>query len=152
MAKKLNFTFKEFFNSDEAKKRGINNTTINPEYLTNWMNLVVFCLQPIRDKLGKPVNITSGFRSPDLVNVLKSSKTGHPQGCCADLSVKGMSKQELFNFIKDMIKNKEIEVDQLILEYDNNCVHIGYRTTTNRNQVLTRTKVNGKYKYENSPF
>ena len=26
MAKKLNFTFKEFFNSDEAKKRGINNT------------------------------------------------------------------------------------------------------------------------------
>lgn len=149
MAKKLNFTYKEFFKSDEAKRRNIDNTTTNPEYLTNWMNLVVFCLQPIRNKLNKPINITGAFRSSKLVDALKSSKTGHPQGQCADLSVDGMSKKELFDFIKDMIKNKEIEVDQLILELDSNCVHIGYKTTVNRNQVLIRTKVNGKYKYEN---
>ena len=42
MSKKLNFTFQEFFNSDIAKINNIDNTTCNPIYLTNWMNLVVY--------------------------------------------------------------------------------------------------------------
>ncbi len=149
MAKKLNFTFQECFKSDIAKAYGINNTTSNPEYLNNWMNLVVYCLQPIRDKLGKPMNITGAFRSPKLVEKLKSSTTGHPQCQCADLSVNGMTQEQLFNFIKDMYKNGEIEYDQLIWEKDSNCVHIGYKTTVNRHQTMIRDKINGKYIYTN---
>ena len=51
MGKILNFTFEEFFNSDIAKAKGINNTTSNPKHLNNWMNLVHFVLQPIRNKV-----------------------------------------------------------------------------------------------------
>lgn len=149
MSKKLNFTFQEFFNSDIAKINNIDNTTCNPIYLTNWMNLVVYCLQPIRDKLGKPITITGAYRSPKLVEKLKSSTTGHPQGQCADLAVTGLSQENLFNFIIEMYKNKEIEYDQLIWEKDSNCVHIGYKTSGNRCQTMVRDKINGKYIYTN---
>lgn len=149
MTKKLNFTFQEFFNSDIAKKYGINNTTTNPVHLTNWMNLVVFCLQPIRNKLGKPINITGAFRSTALVKKLNSATTGHPDGECADMTVNGMTQKALFYFIIDMYKNGEIEYDQLIWEQDSNCVHIGYRLSGNRKQTMIRKIVNGKYVYEN---
>lgn len=154
MSKKLNFTFEEFFKSDIAKKNNINNTTSNPKHLNNWMNLVVFCLQPIRDKLvsskkSSCLNITGAFRSPQLVKFLGSETTGHPDGECADLSAPNMTQLDLFHFIIKMIKNNEIEVDQLIYEYDTNCVHIGYRTTSNRHQIMTRKIVNGKYIYTN---
>ena len=56
------------------------------------MNLVHFVLQPIRDKvvsskLGTCLRIVGAYRSPKLVLVLGSAKTGHPDGECADLVV-----------------------------------------------------------------
>ena len=154
MGKILNFTFEEFFNSDIAKAKGINNTTSNPKHLNNWMNLVHFVLQPIRNKvvsskLGTCLKVVGAYRSPKLVLALGSAKTGHPDGECADLVVPGITQEKLFNFIIDMYKNKEIEYDQLIWEKDSNCVHIGYRGTQNRKQTMIRTKVGGKYHYEN---
>ena len=153
MGKRLNFTFEEFFKSDEAKKLGLDNTTKNPTYLNNWMNLVHFVLQPVRDKIvknkiGSCLIICGAFRCPELVRIKGWSKTGHPQGECADLKVPQVSSEKLFYFIKDMIVKKEIDVDQLIWEKDSNCVHVGYRGTSNRNQVMIRTIINGKFDYK----
>ena len=93
--------------------------------------------------------LTGADRSPKLVEKLKSSTTGHPQGQCADLAVTGLSQENLFNFIIEMYKNKEIEYDQLIWEKDSNCVHIGYKTSGNRCQTMVRDKINGRYIYTN---
>lgn len=133
----LNFTMSELIHSDIAIKHNINNMPdINS--LDNMLNLIVYCLQPIRDKLGKPITITSGYRCSRLVEILKSSKTGHPQGQCADLKVNGMTQQSLFDFIR----KSGIEYDQLILEdnADGYCVHIGYRKGNNRRETLLRDR------------
>lgn len=143
------FTFYECFNSDKAKENNIDNRTNDARILTNWMNLVIFCLNPIRIKLNKALNITAGYRCPKLVELLKSAATGHPDGECADLDVPGMNKLMLFNFIKDMAEHGEIEYDQLILEYnaDGMCVHIGFRKGANRKQTLIRKIVGNKFVY-----
>ena len=64
----LNFTISELIKSDTAIKNNINNMPdINS--LDNLLDLIFYCLQPIRDKIKKPMIITSGFRS-NLVNKL----------------------------------------------------------------------------------
>ena len=57
----LNFTISELIKSDTAAKYNINNM---PDIysLDNMLNLIWYCLQPLRDKLGKPIIITNGFR------------------------------------------------------------------------------------------
>ena len=138
---KLNFTISELIHSDTAIKYNIVNM---PDIysLDNMLDLIWFCLQPIRNKLGKPIIITNGFRSFALWNKLKDlglnpSKTSqHLKGQAADLIVKGMTQEALFNFIKDC----GVEFDQLIWEQDNNCVHISYVKGNNRKQILIRDK------------
>lgn len=143
------FDFYECFKSDTAKAHGIDNRTSDARILTNWMNLVIFCLNPIRIKLNRILNVTAGYRCLKLVEILKSAATGHPDGECADLDAPGMTKVELFNFIHQMAKNCEIEYDQLILEYnaDGLCVHVGFRKGGNRHQTLVRKIINGKFVY-----
>lgn len=142
----LNFLISELIRSDTAIKYNINNMPdINS--LDNMLQLIIFCLQPLRDKLKKPIIITNGFRSAALWTKLKElglnpSKTSqHLKGQAVDLKVAGMTQQQLFNFIKA----SGIEFDQLIWEQDSNCVHLSYIKGHNRKEVLIRD-INGHYK------
>lgn len=127
----LNFSIKELIHSDNAIKSGIDNTP-NIEQIDNLLNLIFYCLQPIRDKLKKPMIITSGFRNPK-VNFLAGGKTNseHLEGKAADFIVKGMTPNQIIDFI---VKSG-IEYDQLINEY-NKWVHISFNKGHNRKQVL----------------
>lgn len=137
----LNFTISELIKSDTAARYNINNM---PDIysLDNMLNLIWYCLQPLRDKLGKPIIITNGFRCFALWKKLNDlglnpSKTSqHLKGQAADLVVNGMTQEALFNFIK----KSGIEFDQLIWEQDNNCVHISFVKGKNRKQILIRDK------------
>lgn len=137
----LNFTISELIKSDTAAKYNINNM---PDIysLDNMLNLIWYCLQPLRNKLGKPIIITNGFRCFALWKKLDElgfnpSKTSqHLKGQAADLIVNGMTQEALFNFIK----KANVEFDQLIWEQDNNCVHISFVKGKNRKQVLIRDK------------
>lgn len=144
---KLYFDFYEMFHSDTAEKFGWDNTTNNPDILTNIMNLIYYVLNPLREKLGKPIYIESGYRCEKLRAYLGGARTGHPEGMCADLKVKGMTQLALFEFIR----KSGIEYDQLIIEYNGDkgvCIHIGYNKGNNRKQTLVRTINNGKYVYK----
>jgi hypothetical protein len=150
MAEKLYFNFmQDMFNSATAKANGINNTTSDPRILTNLLNLIWYCLNPLRVWLKLPVTVECAYRCPDLNTLLKGAKTGHPEGYCADIKVNGWSQERLFYKIIDAIKLGIIEVDQLIWEKDSNCVHIGYRLGNNRHEILIRTydSKNKKYVY-----
>ncbi|MBR2526615.1 peptidase M15 [bacterium] len=125
----LNFSITELVHSDNAIKSGIDNTP-NIEQVDNLLNLIFYCLQPIRDKLKKPMIITSGFRNLK-VNFLAGGKANsqHLEGKAADFIVKGMFPSQIIDFI---VKSG-IEYDQLINEY-NKWVHISFNKGKNRKQ------------------
>lgn len=135
-----NFNLEEFIYSETAERYGIDNTP-SEEIKNNINELVVNVMQPIRDKYGKPIIINSGYRCPELNKKVGGSKTSrHLSGYACDFETKSGQNAELFNMIKEMIDNGEIEVDQLIWEYGTrknpNWIHIGLHENKMRNQIL----------------
>jgi uncharacterized protein YcbK (DUF882 family) len=123
-----NFSLEEFTRSDTAVKLGIKNEP-GTEEIANLKNLCERVLQPIRDKVGRTIRISSGFRCPTLnraVGGVESSQ--HVKGEAADITADGMAPRELYNFI---VKSG-IEYDQIILY--STMVHISRKR--NRMQQL----------------
>ncbi len=109
--------------------------------------LVNGLLQPLRDKWGKPINVTSGFRS-SAVNKEQGGSikplSQHCKGEAADLETD--DNAHLFHLICE-----HFDFDQLIWESGNDLqpdwVHVSYKTKGNRKQVLRMTVVKGKKRY-----
>ena len=130
---KLNFTMSELLHSDVAKQYNISNIPSSAE-LDNLLTLIVECLQPIRDYIGKPMIISSGFRSVRLnahpkINGVKNSQ--HTTGQAVDFTIKGLSPK----MVVKLVEESGVEFDQLINEY-NLWTHISYCKGKNRKQVL----------------
>lgn len=59
-------------------------------------------LQVIRDLLGKPIIITSGYRTPEHNKAVGGEPNSfHLKGMAADIVVPGMSAKEVQNFLKN---------------------------------------------------
>ncbi len=128
---KLNFSFSELINSEIAKKNKINNIP-DISSMDNILNLIVFCLQPIRNLINKPMIVTSGFRCENVNKIVGgSSNSQHKTGQAVDFIIKDMIPSAII----DIILNSNIEFDQLINEY-NKWVHISFNKANNRKQVL----------------
>jgi len=130
MATKLsqNFSLEEMIASSTASAKKIDNTP-TPEVKANLERLCKTVLQPIRNKYGKAITVTSGYRCPKLNAAVGGVKTSqHLTGCAADIKCTATSKATLFNLIKGMIEKGEIKVGQLIWEYgtkkEPNWIHI----------------------------
>jgi uncharacterized protein YcbK (DUF882 family) len=137
----LNFTISELVASDTATRNNIKNVPDNAE-LDNLLKLIVFCLQPIRDKLGKPMVVTSGYRCSRLNTLLNGSATSdHCYGRACDFVVNGMSVADVVKFIR----NSGVPFKQLIEEHSGSTVwvHISYDPNNLKKQVLKYE--NGKY-------
>lgn len=104
--------------------------------------LAVNVLQPLREAIGKPIVVSSGYRS-DAVNraVGGTATSQHRFGEAADITVPGMSAQELARKIVDL----RLPFDQVIQEFGR-WVHVSYGPR-NRRQVLTAVTRNGKTQY-----
>lgn len=125
------FTLDELVRSPTAAERGIDNTP-GPEALANLQRLSRF-LDAVRTLLGKPVLISSAYRSPALNKAVGGSNTSaHLSGLAADIKVAGMTPAELARRIVD----SDLEFDQVILEFDR-WVHVGLASGSLRRQVLT---------------
>ena len=127
----LNFSMSELTRSDTAVKYNINNMPdINS--MDCMLDLIYFVLQPLRDKLKKPIKISSGFRNSEVNKLVGGVGTSqHCKGQAADIIVSGMTVNNLINFIK----SSGIEYDQLINEYDR-WVHISFVRNKNRKQCF----------------
>jgi len=137
-----NFALDEFTRSDTAVSRNIINAPNNIE-VANLLDLVNEVLQPLRDKLNKPIAINSGFRSEALNKAIGGvNRSQHSKGEAADIVVKDMSPKELFDFIRFNIQ----QYDQLIEEPG--WVHVSYARGRNRKQLLKAVRTaSGKMNY-----
>ena len=130
------FTFNELYHSDTAIKHGIDNTP-TPEARLNLLKLRENILNPAREKLGSAIWINSGYRSPELnshPDIKGSSTSDHMTGCAADLDTHSKKKnQELFAILVEMGN-----FDQLIWENGGEWIHVSYRQSGNRGQILAQ--------------
>lgn len=105
--------------------------------IINLTSLCLNCLQPLRDGLGKPVTITSGYRTPEhnkKVGGVPNSQ--HLYGQAADIKVKGWNPRALLEVIHQL----SIPYDQIIV-YPT-FIHISYdHFRFNRNQVIYKDNV-----------
>lgn len=129
-----NFTLEELIRSATATKMGINNTPGSAEKMS-LIKLAKEILQPLRDKMGVPITVTSGYRCPKLNKAVGGVSTSqHLRGEAADIKCKDVKK--LFDTAREMMTKGEIKVGQLIDEKKYSWVHISLPTSRHLNQVL----------------
>jgi len=127
-----NFSLDEFVFSHAAIRHNIDMTP--PEYVVeNLTRLVENILQPLRDGIGAPVKVTSGYRPLQLNRIIGSKDTSaHVHGCAADIKVKGKTPLEIAQFIEEHFL---YYVDQVIHEFGV-WVHVGIAQHS-RHEMLT---------------
>lgn len=137
------FTLEELFHSDKAVSMGLNNdprnilSVNNSEIIiTNITRLVVEVLDPARELLGKPISVSSGYRSEKLNKAVGGANTSqHLLGEATDITC--YNNKYLFDIIK-----QNLIFDQLILEESTingkkvEWVHVSYRKGKNRKQAF----------------
>ena len=123
-----NLSLAEATKSITAKRLGIDNTP--DEWVTeNLKQIAVNVFQPIRDALGCPIHVSSGYRSADLNTAIGGSRRSqHVEGRALDLDAdvfRGCTNSEIFNYVRE-----NLEFDQLIWEFgdeDNpDWVHVSF--------------------------
>lgn len=136
------FSLKELTDSDKARELKLDNTA-SPKIVNN-LCVLASTLEDVRKLLGKPITISSGYRSPSVNKAVGGSvNSAHVQGLAADIKVSGMTPYEVACIIRD----SGIVVDQLICEPT--WVHIGLSLGAPRQQYLTMKRKNGKVVYLN---
>ena len=140
-----NFTLEELTRSDTATRLGIDEQFApSQEIIANLTALCENVLEPLLEKLGKAIHITSGYRCERVNKAIGGAKTSqHVQGEAADFHVDGMSVNELYQFVKET----DIKYSQLINEFSpTGWVHCSYDRSI-RHENLIAIKVNGKTVY-----
>ena len=121
---KIYFTIQELTASATAKKLKIDNTPT--EEIKKHLQELIDFLNPIREKWGSGIRVSSGFRCKKLNDAVKGSPTSvHQIGYAADLIPVNGKMQEFKKFIQEYLKDKKF--DQCILEKSGGqqWVHIG---------------------------
>lgn len=144
-----NLTLAEVTRSETAKRKGVSNMP-TPEHIENFKLLAAKVFQPIREHFGKPIHISSGYRSAALNKAIGGAASSqHCTGEAIDIDMDGTSitNAQIFNYIKD-----NLEFDQLIWEFGTKTnpdwVHVSYESTgKQRKQILVASKVGGKTVY-----
>jgi zinc D-Ala-D-Ala carboxypeptidase len=125
------FTLAELTHSQTAARLGIDNTPA-PE-MVDALRKTAELLERVRALLGKPILVSSGYRSARLNKAVNgAASSAHMLGCAADFSCPGFgSPLEICH----AIVASDISFDQLIHEF-RAWVHIAWAPLPRR-QVLT---------------
>lgn len=127
------FTIAELCKSETARVRRIENKP-DTEQKAALEALVTNVLDPLRGLYGRPIMVSSGFRSRDLNRAVGGAPSSqHMKGEAADIYTGSKEEnRKLFELIRD-----NLPYDQLIDEKDFSWVHVSYRADgANRKQVL----------------
>lgn len=130
------FSIAEFLNSDAADKYQVSNMPADEELLAVLNNinaLVNNVLDPLRAMIGRPIIITSGYRSQRVNELVGGSKTSqHLTGKAADFHVQGYTPQ-LMDVVYRTIQIY-YDFDQLIFYPSKSIIHISWNGDKNRQE------------------
>lgn len=111
-----NFSLEELIRSDYAVRKGLDNTP-NPDVQANLL-ILAQGLERIRKLLGKPLIISSGYRSPKVnAGIGGASGSYHTKGLAADFTVPGMTPAQVCYELEAF--KDQIQFDKVILEFPN---------------------------------
>jgi hypothetical protein len=144
-----NLSLAEVTRSETAKRRGISNMP-TAEHIENFKKLAINIFQPIREHFGKPILISSGYRSAELNKAIGGSLSSqHCSGEAIDIDMDGtdITNKQIFDYIKN-----NLTFDQMIAEFPKqgnpDWVHVSFAANrSQRKQILVAKKVNGKTTY-----
>ncbi len=138
------FELREFTESATARKHGIVNEPPT-EAVENLKALCVNTREPLREALGLPIIITSGYRCKELNEriVHHSRKSQHMGGQAADFYVGKGSRDLLIKAFRQIIQDDSIDFDQLIL-YPS-FIHVSYVSRDKNRHSIIEANGNGTY-------
>ena len=145
-------SYKEVTHSNQATALKIGNTP-NAEQLGNLKLVCTNIFDKVREHFGKPIGISSGFRSRELNTRIGGSKSSqHMEGKALDIDgdiFGGLDNKQIFDYIR-----KNCTFDQLIWEFGSentpSWVHVSFNKDGNRGQILRAVKSGGRTVYQ--PF
>lgn len=134
------FSMAEFTVSNTGERLGIDNTPNSAALRAN-ITRTAQLLERIRELLGAPIVITSGYRCPALNKAVGGVPfSAHVEGLAADIIVPGFGvPYDVCRAIEQNIS--EFGIDQLI--YEHTWCHVGLNSNAPRHQVMTLAKGGG---------
>ena len=140
------FQLSEFTRSASASRYGINNSLDpdSPKHAEIIANIKALCtevLEPLRQHIGKPLIISSGYRSPQLNTLVGGMKNSqHMKGQAADLRIPSLTEGR--KWMEWIVDNASF--DQCIMEHCKNkdgstshWIHVSYSRNRNRQYVIS---------------
>lgn len=131
-------TYEEATKSQTAVRKNINNSP-SAEIIRRMEIVAEVCFEPIREWYGKPLRISSFYRSEELNKKIGGSKTSqHVKGEAIDIDTGSRTEnKKLFDWCK-----ANLVYDQLIWEKGDETgpewIHISFRKGNNRNQTFKK--------------
>ena len=117
-----------------ATRHPVDNTP-SEQAVANLKRLVADVLDPLREALGRPMRITSGFRSAEVNRLVDgAAQSQHLRGEAVDFKVDGVPSADVVAFLVRLA----LPFDQAIW-YDpsrGGHVHVSHTLTRNRGEVL----------------
>ena len=131
-----NFTYDEMIASEWAARHGVSNAC--PDELMPALRRTAQGMQRIREALGVPVIVTSGYRSPTVNQAVGGSRTSqHMKAEACDFRAPAFGPPaEVAAFLAPRMA--ALDIDQLILEF-NAWVHVSFSDTPRRVALTIRT-------------
>jgi len=151
----VHISYAEATKSQSAERLGIKNIP-TVQQLGNMMFVAEGLFEPLRNWWGKPIGISSFFRSLELNHTIGGSSTSqHCLGLAVDIDAdifnNGLTNKMIFDFFNN--RKEVMQYDQLIWEFgdDHNpaWVHISKMPDNKKNRVMNLKAVreNGKTVY-----
>ena len=154
------FELREFIESATARKHGYVNEPPD-EAVENLKALCVHTLEPLREAMGLPIVITSGYRCRALNDRIghHSDRSQHMKGQAADFYIQSSSEAEassskfkvqgstrrelLIQAFRLILTDPKITFDQVII-YPS-FIHVSYVSNSKNRRKITKGYGNGKY-------
>jgi hypothetical protein len=156
--KRKNYDYTFFWFSNTAVKHKISN--VPPASALTGLMLLADNVQEITDKTGFILKASNVFRSQKINKIVGGSPTSaHCQGLAIDVIAVELTPEEKLKNPKkkipktlqeicDLILSSGIKFDQLLIEKNNGCVHLGFKLNNkdNRFEVAYAYIENGVWK------
>jgi len=142
--KRKNYNYSFFWFSNTAIKNKISN--VPPASALTGLMILADNVQEITDKTGFILKASNVFRSQQVNKIIGGSPTSaHCQGLAIDVIAVELTPEEklknpnkkipkTLEEICDLILSSGIKFDQLLMEKDKGCVHLGFKLNNKQNR------------------